>query len=509
MITNRTIFAPILAGVVACALSACGVNNSPPPVPPAPFPAASSPGTSGQSVLTRIVGVGDSLTAGEQSDAIVGVTAANPLFGAGANQSPNPEIVATQPFGFWADLYNQVNGPGAALNVLPLIQNPGNGTFLVLTNSGGITSPQSSCGGLNASAFTIPGALSTRTNPTVTPLDLGVPGQLVHEALYQIAPQGSCAAVSVAPGSVFQAETTAFYPVLGNFGGLSQVQAARSLHPTLTTVWLGHNDLLKYALSNGAFGPTPASSIQADLMTTVQTLQQAGSQVALGNLFDVLLAPLFVSIPNVPVLATDPIMVDVAILSKGAITGATPGATTLVSKIIADNSLTAGSYLTFAAMPAVIAYIASGGAGTEPTGLVAANEALTATFAAQVQSQNNAYNTAIAAVAQATGAALVDLHSFFLQAAAGTYAPALIAPGVPGTPGTCCYLVPFGGLTSYDQLHPSDTGYALIANQWITAINAKFGTNISQVNVLTANAGDPYAPNSPVFGLSTLRFAHE
>jgi lysophospholipase L1-like esterase len=500
MITKRTVFAPFLAILTTVALVACSVQNTPPSVSPNPFPAAGAPSTSGQSVLKTIVGVGDSLTAGEQSDGLVGVTAPNPLFGAGANQSPNPEIVASQPVGFWADLYNAVNGAGSANNVLPLIQNPGIGTFLVLTNSGSLTSPQSNCSGLNASAFTISGALSTRVNPSVTPLDVAVPGQLVHEALYQIAPQGSCQAVSVAPGSIFQSETTNFYPILANFPGLSQIQAARALKPTLTTVWLGHNDLLKYALSGGAFGPTPAASIQADLTTTVQTLQAAGSQVAIGNLFDVLLAPLFVSIPNLPVLATDPVMVDIGILTKGAITGATPGATALASKVVADNNLTAGAYLTFSALPAIITYIASGGTATEPTGLVAANEALTATLAASVQSENNAYNAAIATVAQNTGAALVDLHSFFLQAAAGTYAPAIITPGV------CCYLVPFGGLTSYDMLHPSNTGYALIANQWITAINAKFGTNISQVSIPAAYATDPYAPGSPVFGLSTSRF---
>jgi lysophospholipase L1-like esterase len=504
-IRNKTIFGPILAGLTAFALCACSVNRGP-AIAPNPFPTTSAlPNATGQAVLAKIVGVGDSLTAGEQSDGLVGVTAPNPLYGPGANQSVNPEIVATQPFGFWADLYNQVNGAGAATGVLPLIQNPGIGTFLVLTHSGSLVSPQTSCGGSNASAFSIPGALSTRVNPSATPLDLGVPGQLVHEALYQVAPQGPCQAVSAGPGSVFQAETTAFYPVLANFNGLSQVQAARSLHPTLTTVWLGHNDLLKYALSGGAFGPTPASSIQSDLATIVQTLQQAGSQVAIGNLFDVLLAPLFVAIPNLPVQPTDPIMTDLAILTKGAITGATPGATALVSNVASSNNLTAGSYLTFAAMPAVVTYVASGGTAPVPTGLVAANQALTASFAAQVQSENNAYNAAIATVAQSTGAALADLHSFFVQVAAGTYAPALIAPGVPASPGVCCYLVPFGGLTSYDQLHPSDTGYALIANVWIAAINAKFGTTIPMVDVAAINQVDPYAPNSPVYGLSSLR----
>ncbi len=504
-----SLFAPVLAALTTFTLVACqsGGSNM---VVTNPFPTTSTaPATSGTAVLKTIVGVGDSLTAGEESDGLVGVTAPNPL-GAG---SKNPFIVASQPFGFWADLYNQVNGAGAANNVLPLIQSPGIGTFLVFNAAGtSLISPQTSCSGLNASAFTIGGALSTRVNPNVTPLDVAVPGQLTHEALAQTGPQGTCQSVSVAPGSIFQAETTNFYPVMANFPGLTQVAAARALHPTLTTVWLGHNDLLKYALSNGAFGPTPASSIQADLTTIVQTLQQAGSQVALGNLFDVLSAPLFVGLPNVPVSPaspTDPIWTDLAILSSNAITPSA-GAAALINNVLAQNNLTSGSYLTFSALPAIVAYIQSAGAGTVPTGLVAANEALPAAFAAQVQSLNNSYNSAIAAVAQSTGAALVDVHTMFAQVAAGTYAPALIAPAnftttFPAQTGVCCYLVPFGGLTSYDMLHPSYTGYALIANVWINAINSKFGTNIAPVSVTTINQEDPYAPNSPVFGADRMR----
>ena len=507
---KRSIFAHILAALTVLSLASCTSTSSNMPVSN-PFPTTNTaPTTTGAAVLKQIVGVGDSLTAGEESDGLVGVTAPNPL-GAG---SANPFIVASQPFGFWADLYNQVNGANAANNVLPLIQSPGIGTFLVLNAAGtSLISPQTSCGGLNASAFTVSGALSTRLNPNVTPLDVAVPGQLVHEALYQTAPQGSCQSVSAGPGSLFQAETTNFYPVMANFQGLTQVAAARALRPTLTTVWLGHNDLLKYALSNGAFGPTPAASIQSDLTTIVQTLQQAGSQVAIGNLFDVLTAPLFVGLPNVPVTTAspnDPIWNDLAILSSGAITPSA-GVAALVNNVLAQNNLTTGSYLTFTALPAIIAYIQSGGAGTVPTGLVAANEALPAAFAAQVQSTNNAYNTAISNVAQSTGAALVDVHSMFVQVAAGTYAPALIAPAnftttFPSQVGVCCYLVPFGGLTSYDMLHPSYTGYALIANVWIAAINAKFGTSIPPVNVATYNAADPYAPNSPVYGASHMRY---
>jgi hypothetical protein len=231
------------------------------------------------------------------------------------------------------------------------------------------------------------------------------------------------------------------------------------------------------------------------LTTIVQTMYAAGSQVAIGNLLDVLTTPLFVSVPNLPVAHGDPIMVDLGILSGGLIPD-NAGTETLASNVITSNSLTAGSYLTFAAMPAVAAYVGSGGAGAVPTGLVAANQALPAAFAAQVQAQNNAYNAAIAAVASSTGAALVDIHGGF---------PTVVANAAAVNPGICCFLVPFGGLTSNDMLHPSVTGYAFIANAWIAAINAKFGTSIPAVNIATAYNQDPYAPGSAVFGAAHMR----
>ena len=140
-------------------------------------------------------------------------------------------------------------------------------------------------------------------------------------------------------------------------------------------------------------------------------------------------------------------------------------------------------YYTAQALPA-IAGVALG--GPVPTNLVSLGQALPAAFAAQVQSQNTAYNNAIGAVAQATGSALVDIHTVFVQAA---------TMGVPINPPKCCALVIGGGLTSYDNLHPSNTGYAIIANTWIAAINAKWGTTIPQVNVNAIYATDPYAPH--------------
>ena len=466
---KRSIYGTILAALTSLSLVACQSGNGSGVVPANPFPVQNgAPNTTGQAVLGRIVGIGDSLTAGFQSGALLGVTGANPFFPA---TSPLPGLPPGQPVGWWADLFNQVNGPNAALNVLPLIKSPGIGMFLIPTNTGSFTAPQSSCGGLNAFAFDPAQTIANdRVNTALTtPLDLGVPGMGAHEALYMVGPQGPCAVISAGPFAVFQSENTNFYPVMANYAGLSPVQAARNLRPTLTTVWLGANEVLKYAGTGGQYF-IPVSSYQADLTTIVQTLQAAGSQVALANLPDVLSVPAFI-----PVAALPLVLQGFGVPAQSALA---------ISVAVSQaNNLTAGSYYTLAALPAILA-VAQGGA--VPSNLVQLGQALPAAFAAQVQSYNTSINSAIASVAQATGAALVDIHATFVQAA---------TMGVPINPPKCCTLTLTGGLTSFDGLHPSNTGYALIANTFISAINAKWGTTIPQVNVNAVYATDPYAPH--------------
>ncbi|MBV8354212.1 MAG: hypothetical protein JO101_02760, partial [Candidatus Eremiobacteraeota bacterium] len=242
---SRSISSLALAAALALGGCATGGNQN---APPNPFPLGNAPATTGSAVLTTMAGVGDSLTAGEQSSGLVGQNAANPFFPA---TSALPFLPATQTSGFWALLWSAAHGGASAANVLPLIKSPGIGTYMIPLTNGSFTALQSNCSGLNASAFDPVGATTTRVS-TSLPFDLGVPGQTVHEALYAIAPVGSCAILSVAPFSLFQSENQNIYPILSaNFPGLSQVRAAASLHPTLTTVWLGANDLLKYLFSAG------------------------------------------------------------------------------------------------------------------------------------------------------------------------------------------------------------------------------------------------------------------
>jgi hypothetical protein len=182
------IFRPLVAGAVAISLAGCGGGSSP------AVPGGGGGGGGNNSpLLSRIVGVGDSLTAGEQSDALLGQTISpNPL----GPLSPFPIVPNTQGKGYYARVWSQANAGADPLNIadspLPLMAPPGLGSILLPSSSGGLTSIVAPCQGPAAIATTFSTALQTRLNPTTTPLDVAVPGQTLREAIVMKAPAAPC-----------------------------------------------------------------------------------------------------------------------------------------------------------------------------------------------------------------------------------------------------------------------------------------------------------------------------
>ncbi|MBC2838899.1 SGNH/GDSL hydrolase family protein [Robiginitalea sp. SC105] len=93
-----------------------------------------------------------------------------------------------------------------------------------------------------------------------------------------------------------------------------------------------------------------------------------------------------------------------------------------------------------------------------------------------VKTATEAYNQAIAAAAQAYDLAFVDMNTFYNT---------VESQGVPladGSVVTDTYAT--GGGFSLDGVHPSPRGYALIANEFIKAIEAKYGATLPRVDPL-------------------------
>lgn len=466
-----------LAAVLA--LSACGgggttkslINPIPPGTP--------SVGATQQAAL-RLVGIGDSLTAGEQSGQV---------------------SVGTQPNGFFSLMYAQANQNGNfAANASPAT------SVLPLIGPAGVPGQGSCLNGSAQAAMTQAGGLALRLNPSVTPYDVAIPGQTMSDAVGMIGPQATCLLPppSALPGgtpaqtvafaglnSLIFGESTLFYPVLGTFGSnISQLQAAESLHPQAATVWLGSNELLKFIFSVGQVQVPSPGQFGQNLSSIISGLKANGTRaIAVANLVDVLHAALFV--PAGSVVAT--------LATQGAIAaGAPPGSpafpptynaiaaqiTPYVSAVLSKNGLLPSGYVMLPGMQILAAQLQS---PSPQLVTFQAGQYVPSSVAMQAQALNDAYNATIGQVVAGAGSgvALVDIHTL-LQT----------SPTIPGT--NCCTAVYGGGLFSLDGIHPSNTGYAFLAQAFIGVFDTQLGQTIpplSNAQIAQIYATDPYAPN--------------
>ena len=497
----RSVLASTTAAIVAATLlSACGGGGG--GTTTSQLPAPGKPGTTASATIT-IAGVGDSLTAGYQSGGISGqgLTSPGVLPGYGTVIAPG----ATQENGFFALLWEQANGVSAstvangATSPLPLFLAPGLGDLLALTTSGipvGLnpTPSGASCNASAQAAGSFASALSLRVSPTVTPYDLGVSGITLHESLAMVGPISTCGAVPASLAGVnalVGGESENFYPTLANFGqGTTQVAAAVSLHAKFATVLLGENDLLKPALSGGAAPVTSPASFQSDTLSIVTQLQKSGAKVLIANLPNPLAAATFIAQPAYQTDLTA--FFTLALEGQGVPAAnaqaiAAPAAAQYAQAEIAQTGLGPNGYFTISALFETLAAFAQQAA---PPTLSPAGDYVSDALAQQTTQLNAAYNLAIAAVAKQTGAGLVDLVSAFAPAAGG--APYQVAPGdyVTTTYG--------GGFYSLDGLHPSNTGYAVLANVFITTMNQTYGTSVPLVNIDPIYQTDPFRLSAAV-----------
>jgi lysophospholipase L1-like esterase len=509
--------AALAASVVLASCSGGGSGNTVNVVPP-----PGNPGSVAPVQKLSITGVGDSLTAGTQSGGTNGATIPGPLGtipGVGTIAPPPVGVPATQENGFFALLWEQANGVGLATmsdpskSPLPLLKPPGVGGLLAPTSTHIFPAPISNtCDASQIPANQFSTALSLRLNPALNPWDVGIPGATVHEALFMNGATcdctingGNASAQFIALNALVNGESQNFWPILAGFGqGVTQVDAAVSLHAQVATVWLGSNDLLKVAFSGGQAPVTAPQSMHDDLVTIVRKLQGAGSKVALANLVDVMGAATFIPQPAYQptlqayisgVLQAPPNNLPAPVANAIA----TQYSTAYAAQETAQLGLGPNGYFTinalFKTLQTAAAQIPVAALPVAPK--LGSGDFIADAVANNVKALNASYNAAIGQAAADSGAALVDIHALFAQIAA--------AGGVPVNPPKCCSLVYRGGLSSLDGLHPSNTGYAIIANAFIAQLNTSYNLGIPPVNVATIYATDPYAPGNGVSGFSVGR----
>jgi len=319
---------------------------------------------------------------------------------------------------------------------LPLIAPPGAPAVLQLVKAG--PPPV---------IVTASGTTTGRDNPTEQPTDLAVPGHLLHDIL------NTTPSAVATTGQQLMTNLVLALPA-GNTK--SQLDEAIALKPSTVIVWAGNNDALIADEEGTPSVMTSLASFTTDftqLMTTLKSKTSANLVVA-----------------NIPDVTAVPYMVP---------------ANTVIAQVSALTSLPASTVAAILGiqngdlvnLDGVQALQASAAAGK--LAKLADNYVLTASEVVAVQAAVNSYNQVIQQHAQAVGATVVDMHAYFASMQAGVT--------VNGKTATTAFL---GGLFGLDGIHPSNTGYALLANQFLTALNTKLSLTIPLVNVDAIAAKD-------------------
>jgi phospholipase/lecithinase/hemolysin len=356
----------------------------------------------------------------------------------------NGSLLDTQQPNGWASLVAKQGGWNL---VLPLVGPPGIPAVLQLVSVGPppVTTQVS-------------GTTKGRDNPTAQPTDLAVPGHLLGDLISRTP--------VLVPASDEDIITDVVLALpLGD--NRSQLDEAIHLKPTAVFLWIGNNDALVADIAGTPAAMTPVSTFTQQYQQLMSTLKsQTKATLIVANIPDVTLVPYLT--PAAEILAELAAATHLPAQEISVLLGIQPG-----------------DLVNAAGLSHVESDVAAVEQGQAPTPLTDA-EFLSAAEVAQVQSTVSEYNQVIAQQVSASGGILIDMHAII----DGLSQTGVTINGYTATTG---YL---GGLFGLDGIHPTNTGYALIANQYIGAINAALKTSIQQVDVGTVAASDPYfGPN--------------
>ncbi len=326
----------------------------------------------------------------------------------------------------------------------------------------------------------------------------------------------------------------------------SVVADAKAQNPTFFSLWIGNNDVLGYATAGGdelIDKITPTATFTAAYNAILSNMTQGGTKGVIANIPDVTSIPFFTRVPYNPVPAErlntapagSPSNADANLASINQILGAVKqilsasgdGARIqLLSKtsnnpvLLLDESLTDRSANITAGLTASGAFPAQTAAfigqvfgrarhatpadliplrtsaviGTAPTGVPAPFNSYGITYplddkhvlrgifgtgtdseVALVQKAVADFNAIIAAKASEYNLAFVDANSRMSEL--GSMSGILY----DGVRYTSTFVT--GGTFSLDGVHLTGRGYALMANEFIIAINKKYGSTLRQVEV--------------------------
>jgi lysophospholipase L1-like esterase len=359
-------------------------------------------------------------------------------------------LLDTQQVHGWAPLVAKQ----ASFNIVqPLIAYPGAPNVLQLVSLGPPPAITAVCP--PSGIPSVCGSTTGRDNFATQVTDLAVPGALLNDVMNTVP------LVNPAAGQQQLNQLVLGFPGLGYGQALSQLGFAIQAQPTTIFLWIGNNDALIADITGMPSSMTPVATFTTQyqaLMTQLMTMTPA--HLVIANIPDVTQVPYLT--PAAPVLAE--------------VSQQTGLPTQVLSGLL---GIVPGDYVNQTGLNEISPILA----GTQK-GPITDSGVLSAAEVVTVQAQVTAFNQVIAQQAQAAGATLVDINALFKQVSTS----GLTINGYTGTPAF------LGGFFALDGIHPTNTGYAVVANKFIDTMNTAFKANIPDVALGPIAAADPYWP---------------
>jgi len=434
----------------------------------------------GSADFARFVTIGNSITAGYQSGALY-ASAQNYAYG---------NLIAKQVGTTFA---------------MPLYSDPGTGGRMEIKSANLATGDIVITYNANAGA-------ALNLNYAAPYNNLGIPGALLYDVVNATS-SADCGS------AIFAGKPNPMFDLILRNSALhigSQFAQTKIQHPSVVTLWIGNNDVLGFATSGGASPTAPTNAVQFDALYRflADSLKSLNAKVVVANLPDVTAIPFFNTVgPTLALKAgwTKNGLLGLFIQKHGAAavdpTAVVDSIGLLTGKV--DLTLPASSYTPYLGQPtgkwyrdvaasrglplaAVLASIA-GLDTTKPFGFHPQNpfpDALTldADEIATAKTATSNFNKSIDSIATNRGFGVVNINTMFNGIRSRDFAGGSYYNGMKFT---TSYIT--GGLFTLDGVHPSNQAHAIIANEFIKVINAKWGASIPSVNVAQI-------PGSIIFG---------
>ena len=235
----------------------------------------------------------------------------------------------------------------------------------------------------------------------------------------------------------------------------TQVQQAAALHPSFVLLWIGNNDVLGAAVRGRAIDGvtlTPTATFRVVYGQIVGALRATGPKIVAATLPDV------TTIPFVTTLR--PVVVNPTTGQPVTVNGQT------VALIGPQGPITSDTLVTLSASSLLAQGVGIptglGGQGTPLPDQVLLDPSEQSIIREHVTTNNQS----IRDICSAAAIPVVDVNTLLQDVATQ-------GRTVGGLHFTSAFLT--GGIFSYDGVHPTELGYAIVANEWIDAINASGG----------------------------------